>query len=144
MLKKIIQDRAPTVGSVIRPLSVLAAAFLISTAMGCAPSGPTKYPVKGEVRFNNKLIESGTMTLIPKSPTARTAVAKIVNGKYSMEVPAGNWTVNIQAVRLKQPDDPELRDPPREQYIPAKYNGDSTLQISVPSDQKEINYDLEP
>jgi len=144
MLKEIIKDRVPTIVSVIRPLSVLAAIFLISTAMGCAPSEPNKYPVKGEVRFNNEPIESGTLTLIPKSPTARTVVAKIVSGKYSMEVPAGNWTVNIQAVRLKQPVDPELRDPPREQYIPAKYNGDSSLQISVPSDQKEINYDLEP
>jgi hypothetical protein len=33
---------------------------------------------------------------------------------------------------------------PREQYIPSKYNGDSTLMVAIPSDQKEFNFDLQP
>ena len=76
---------------------------------GCGPSGPTKYPVQGEVRFNGKPLPNGTMTLIPESPQARTTVAQIVDGKYAMEVTAGDWTVNIQAVRETGPVNPTAR-----------------------------------
>ncbi len=113
------------------------------TAAGCS-KGPVKYPVQGVVRFKNSPIESGTMTLIPKSSAARTAVSPIVGGKYKTEVTAGDWTVNIRAVREKGPPDPKGGEVPREQYIPAKYNGDSKIVISLPSDKTEFNYDLEP
>ena len=117
--------------------------LLVAVTAGCGPSGPTKYPVQGEVRFDGKPLASGTMTLIPESPQARTTVAQIVDGKYAMEVTASDWTVNIQAVRETGPVNPTLGEAPREQYIPAKFNGDSQLKITVPSDQSEFNYDLE-
>jgi len=112
-------------------------------AVGCTKS-PATYPVEGLVRFKGAAVESGTMTLIPKSPQARTTVSPIVDGKYSMKVPAGDWTVNIRAVREKGPVDPKAREAPREQYIPAKYNGDSKVVVTLPSEKKEFNYDLEP
>ena len=117
---------------------------LVMLAMGCGSSGPATYPVQGEVRFDGRPIADGTMTLIPQSPQARTVVARIVDGKYATEVTAGDWTVNIQAVRETGPVNPVLREAPREQFIPAKYNGDSKLRMTVPSEQKEFNYDLEP
>jgi hypothetical protein len=117
---------------------------LLAAAAGCGPSGPAKYPVQGMVKFKNEPIEAGTMTLIPKSTQARTTVANIVNGKFAMEVTAGQWTVNIRAVREKGTPDPKGGETPREQYIPSKYNGDSKLMITVPSDQKELNFDLQP
>ncbi len=61
-----------------------------------------------------------------------------------MKVVAGDWTVNIRAVREKGPVDPKAREAPREQYIPAKYNGDSKVVVTLPSEKKEFNYDLEP
>src|SRR6476660_6482471 len=85
-------------------------------AIGCTKS-PTTYPVEGLVRFKGAPIESGTMTLIPKSPQARTTVSPIVSGKYSMKVVAGDWTVNISVVREKEPFVPKAREAPREQYI---------------------------
>jgi hypothetical protein len=117
---------------------------LLAAAAGCGSSGPARYPVQGMVKFKNVPIESGTMTLIPKSTQARTTVANIVNGKYAMEVTAGDWTVNIRAVREKGTPDPKGGEVPREQYIPSKYNGDSTLMVAIPSDQKEFNFDLQP
>ena len=116
----------------------------VMLAMGCGSSGPATYPVQGEVHFDGRPVADGTMTLIPQSPQARTVVARIVDGKYATEVTAGEWTVNIQAVRETGPVNPVLREAPREQFIPAKYNGDSKLQMTVPSEQKEFNYDLEP
>jgi hypothetical protein len=126
----------------MRRSQILAGLLLVAVTAGCGPSGPTKYPVQGEVRFNGKSIASGTMTLIPESPQARTTVSQIVEGKYEMEVTAGDWTVNIQAVRETGPVNPALGEAPREQYIPARYNGDSQLQITVPAEQSEFNYDL--
>jgi hypothetical protein len=117
---------------------------LLIAAVGCGKSGPPKYPVQGEVRFKNAPIENGTMTLIPKTSTARTAVSPIVNGKYKTEVTAGDWTVNIRAVREKGRPDPKGGETPREQYIPAKYNGESKVVITLPSEKSEFNYSLDP
>lgn len=117
---------------------------LLIAAIGCGKSGPPKYPVQGEIRFKNAPIENGTMTLIPKTSTARTAVSPIVNGKYNTEVTAGDWTVNIRAVREKGRPDPKGGETPREQYIPAKYNGESKVVITLPSERSEFNYDLYP
>lgn len=121
----------------------IVSACLFVAAVGCNRAEPT-YPVKGGVHFKGAAIENGTMTLIPKSPKARTAVSPIANGKYSMEVPAGDWTVNIRAIRDKGVPDPKARENPREQYIPAKYNNDSKVVITLPSDKSEFNYDLDP
>ena len=84
------------------------------------------------------------MTLLPKTSTARTNVAPIVNGKYKTEITAGEWTVNIRAVREKGTPNPKGGETPREQYIPAKYNSDSKVVITLPSDKSEFNYDLDP
>jgi hypothetical protein len=117
---------------------------LLSIAAGCGKFGPVKFPVQGEVRFKNAPIENGTMTLIPKSSAARTAVSPIVNGKYKTEVTAGDWTVNIRAVREKGLADPKGGETPREQYIPSKYNGDSKVVITLPAEKSEFNYNLDP
>jgi hypothetical protein len=122
----------------------LLAMCVLAIAAGCGRSGPPKYPVQGEVRFKSAAIENGTMTLIPKSSKARTAVSPIVNGKYKTEVTAGDWIVNIRAVREKGTPDPKAREVPREQYIPAKYNNDSKVVITLPSDKRDFNYELDP
>ncbi len=124
--------------------AVGAALMLIIATVGCNPSGPATYRVRGEARFKGEAIENGTMTLIPKSSQARTTVAPIENGKYAMEVTAGDWTVNIRAICEKGPPAREGGEVPREQYIPAKYNTDSTTVITVPSEKTEFNYDLQP
>lgn len=128
----------------MRRLAIPCGLMLVLGMAGCGPSGPEMFSIRGEVKFKGQAIPSGTLTLIPKSPQARTAVAKIVDGKYAAEVTAGDWTVNIQAVRETGPVNPALGEAPREQYLPAKYNGESKLAITVPGDSDEFNYDLAP
>lgn len=118
--------------------------LVLLTVVGCGPSGPAKYPVAGLIQFQGKPIPQGTLTLIPQSSQARTTVAQIVDGKYDAEITEGKWNVNIQAVRETGPINPALGEAPREQYIPAKYNGESKLSITVPSEQSEFNFDLNP
>lgn len=127
----------------MRKLAICGGLALLAV-VGCGPSGPAKYPVEGLVQFQGNPIPQGTLTLIPQSSQARTTVAQIVDGKYDAEITAGEWTVNIQAVRETGPINLALGEAPREQYIPAKYNGESKLSIRVPSEQSEFNFDLEP
>jgi hypothetical protein len=79
---------------------------LVAT-VGCTKS-PATYPVEGLVRFKGAPIENGAMTLVPKSPQARTTVSPIVSGKYSMKVAAGDY-VNIRAV-AERVVDPKARE----------------------------------
>lgn len=118
--------------------------LVLTLAIGCGPAGPPKFPLSGAVTFKGEPVVKGTLTLIPESSTARTAAAPIVDGKYVTELTEGAWTVNIQAVRETGPVIPALGEAPREQFIPAKYNRESTLKVSVPADQTEHNFALEP
>jgi hypothetical protein len=117
---------------------------MLMALVGCGSSGPETFPVAGQVRFKGQALPTGTLTLIPKSSKGRTAVTKIVDGNYATEVTAGDWTVNIQAVRETGPVIEALGEAPREQYLPGKYNGESKLTITVPSDQPEFSFDLDP
>lgn len=112
--------------------------------VGCGASGPPKYQVEGLVNFDGKPLPTGKLTLIPSESKAKTTVADIVDGKYSTEVTEGEWTVNIQAVRETGPVIEALREAPREQYLPRKYNSDSTLKMSVPVEGGKLDFDLEP
>ncbi len=112
--------------------------------IGCGPSGPPKYSIEGLIKYDGQSLPKGTLTLIPSSSTAKTVVVPIENGTYSADVTEGDWTVNIQAVRETGPVIKELREAPREQYLPREYNSDSQLKITVPSDQPTFNFDLEP
>ena len=124
-------------------MNTLVLMLLGAAITGCGSSGPTTYPISGVVTFENKPLTTGSMTFIPQVSSARTTVAKIVDGRYETELTEGAWTVNIQAVRETGPVIPELKEAPREQYIPAKYNRQSTLTVSMPTDKGERKFDLE-
>lgn len=114
------------------------------TLTGCGASGPATYPVGGTVTFKGEPLPTGKMTLIPADSKAKTTVAEITAGKYATEVTGGEWTVNIQAVRETGPVIEALGEAPREQYLPAKYNSESTLKITVPSADGKFDFALEP
>lgn len=109
---------------------------------GCGPSGPPTYPIAGVISFDGKPLPTGTLTLIPEDPKARTTVAKIADGAYATEITEGEWTVNIMAVRNTGPVDPKLKEAPREQYLPAKYNRQSTLKVTSPVEGGKKDFDL--
>jgi hypothetical protein len=111
---------------------------------GCGSSGPAKYSVGGTVTFKGEPLPTGKMTLTPANSKAKTTVAEITAGKFATEVTEGDWAVNIQAVRETGPVIEALREAPREQYLPAKYNSESTLKITVPSAEGKFDFALEP
>jgi hypothetical protein len=126
---------------VASPLVLLAGCLVLA---GCGPSGPPTYPIAGVVTYDGKPLPTGTLTLIPDSPKARTTVAPITDGVYSTAITAGEWTVNIMAVRNTGPVDPKLKEAPREQYLPAKYNRQSTMKVTSPVEGGKKDFDLAP
>ena len=111
---------------------------------GCGPAGPPTYPIAGVVTYDGKPIPRGTLTLIPDDPKARTTVAQITDGAYATAITEGEWTVNLMAVRETGPVDPKLEEAPREQYLPVKYNRQSTMKVSSPVEGGKKDFDLAP
>lgn len=81
------------------------------------------------------------------------AVANIVDGKYRADarggVPVATQHIEIYAYRetydprKQNPEDTHAGPPPTEQYLPAKYNATSDLELVVEAGRGEIHKDFD-
>ena len=113
---------------------------------GCGGDrGPERVVVSGAVTYQGKPVSRGEIHFTPtKGSTGPISMAEIVDGQYRAAaqggVPVGTQQVQILAYRL----DPRYREsdpcppgkapgdwPPKQQYLPTKYNGQSELEITV-------------
>jgi hypothetical protein len=104
-------------------------------ASGCGEQREPLYPVSGEVTFEGEPLAEGTIAFVPldgRTPHSTPVTA----GKYEVELPAGPQKVIIEASRFIGPEDKVMGLRPREQYLPDKYNVDSTLEIDVKAEQE--------
>jgi hypothetical protein len=124
-------------------------------AGGCGGhSGPRRIVVSGVVTYQGKPIEKGEIFFSPMEGTVNPrSGADIIAGKYEVRasggVPVGTHRVEItsfQALPLppgKSASDYGDLGPPKEQYIPAKYNRQSELKVEVTAGgPKEFSFDL--
>ncbi|MEQ8637611.1 hypothetical protein [Gimesia maris] len=124
--------------------------FILS---GCSNSSgipaPTRAVVTGEIKFNDKPIQSGQITFLPtKGPVAMGPVSE---GTYRIDwkggVPIGECKVEILGyeetgkeiiVGAGGKTEKETR-----QVLPAKYNTESTLSVTVEEGQEnQCDFDL--
>lgn len=121
---------------------------------GCGGSGDVeKTVVSGAATYEGQPIEDGTIRFVPvKGTQAPVSAAQIQKGRYSADakggVPVGTHRVEIEAFRTdpKAPpgaDPGGLEGPPREQFIPAKYNVQSELELTVESGSGSVTKDFE-
>ena len=130
------------------------AAFLCG---GCrhGDSGPDRVIVSGAVVYQGTPVAEGIIHFTPtKGSTGPVTIVKIADGKYRADakggVPVGTQKVEISASRPnpkyagKPAPGPVRQWPPQEQYIPAKYNSRSELEIVLEPRQGDttINFDL--
>ena len=134
--------------SVALPLAALA---------GCgAKAGPEMIVVKGEVKYAGQPVEDGVIRFLPIGETKGPASAgRIQHGRYEITarggVPVGNHRVEIRGFRKTAgaaalPDGTPGSDsdtPPQLQFLPAKYNYKSTLEITIPPGNREITKDFD-
>lgn len=138
----------------------LVALLLMVIMTGCGQNGgPPRTVVVGTVTYCNEPIAQGQIRFVPtRGSTAPVSIADIRDGKYRADakggVPVATQKVEIYAFR----PDPKFSEasgqrppsvaatsdwPPKEQYLPGKYNSISELEIVVELTRGEVRKDFE-
>lgn len=113
---------------------------------GCGPKKPVVQvaTVKGQVKLDDKPMEEGEILFVVQGQIPRTLPIKA--GAYSGEVVAGPSRVEIRAYKDAAPimmGDQIANKGSKENYIPAKFNSESTLTADMSGGgAKEFNYDV--
>jgi hypothetical protein len=105
-------------------LCLLVASFV---AVGCGDGKPPKYKLSGTVSYEGQPIPEGTIMFLASDLRGQPETAPIKDGKYALEVTAGQKKVVVEASKFVGPPDKTMGVRPRDQYLPNKYNVDTTL-----------------
>lgn len=131
--------------------------FLLMTITGCG-SKPTPCSVSGNVTFDGKPIENGSLKFEPvgksDSPGGRSV---ITGGKYTVALDQGMLPGQYRAViyAMKEtgkeitnaevlPGDPTGPRKETVQFLPEKYNSASELQVDFKAGENSKDFDLTP
>ena len=124
------------------PLALFLPVLLLSA--GC---GGGKSSVSGTVTFDGKPLPEGQIAFVPASGKDKGANATIKDGAYSLQVPSGDYAVQVTASK-KMPlpagktgmfgAKEEVR-----QYIPERYNAKTELKAKVPA-SGSLDFALKP
>ncbi|MCS7304408.1 MAG: hypothetical protein NZ602_04795 [Thermoguttaceae bacterium] len=137
--------------SLLVGLAVLWMLGLLGAIGGCGrSSGPQRVVVTGTVTYNGQPIPNGEIRFVPTGQTkGPISGASILEGKYRADglggVIVGTHRVEIRAFRADKsvPPDPH-GEYPRQQYLPKKFNDQSTMEVTIPPDKgtQTFNFDL--
>jgi len=117
-------------------------AALFATA-GCdSEKGPKKIAVSGTVKFDGQPMPDGDIMFTPDDKSVGPEGGKIKDGKYSFKVREGKNKVQIFATREVPGKKGPMGEQAVEQYVPEKYNNQTTLSAEVASGKTEHNFDL--
>ena len=119
--------------------------LLLGPLLGCGNDG--KVRVHGTLTWNGQPVERGYIELQPVDPTGQFASAEVSNGQFSFSAAPGPRRVKVTAERKIGEKPPTERIPKPEpiwfQYIPAKYNANSQLEIEITPDDPVLEIDLQ-
>ena len=126
-----------------RRLSPLGCAILLVFAIGCGSGGPTLLQVTGTVTFDGQPIESGEIIFLAVDKAVAPDAGRIDDGAYDLLVKAGTKRVEIRASRPVIGRKPNPMGRVYQNYIPVKYNAQSTLTADVkPDGPNHFDYEL--
>lgn len=132
----------------------LAAILSVSLSTGCGETGPERVIVSGMVTYNGRPLPTGMILFVPTADSSVPASgASIVEGQYKVGsrggAAVGSYRVQIEAFREKSGNEPGTvsRDVHRgkqiDQYLPARYNARTELQVTVESGKRELTRDFD-
>ncbi len=126
---------------------LLCIAVLCSTLIGCS-SKPGQATVSGTVTLDAQPLKTGIIRFVPVDGQTPTADATILDGKFAAKVPPGEKRVEIMAPKVvgtkklyETPDSPAVDIV--EELLPARYNLQSTLTITVVKGEQTKDFPLE-
>jgi hypothetical protein len=115
--------------------------LLVLATVGCG-AGNGKVPISGVVTFDGSPMPDGYITFTPEGGGTPEA-APIAAGKFELGVKPGVHRVEVEASRFVGEKNPIMGLQPREQYVPARYNSETTLRSEVtPSGENAFTFDL--
>ena len=130
------------------PLLVLLLSLPLAGLAGCgSSSGIEKVVIQGAVTYDNQPIANGEIRFYPTEDTrGPVSGGPIKDGKYIAKggggVPVGKHRVDIRAFR---PDPRHKADPeggPVLQYLPDKFNAQTTLTVTVSPRETTLDFAL--
>lgn len=126
----------------------LFAILLATTFLGCG--GSQRQSIEGTVTFNGEKVGQGSIRFLPAEGTkGPSGGAQIVDGKFSLDQDKGVFTgtFRVEIFGMKSTGR-QVKDPmgdtyeERIQYLPPKYNRESTLTQEISSGHNELTFDL--
>ena len=110
---------------------------------GCS-QGPKLYPVSGTVTYEGAPVADGDLLFLPADTTIAPEPATIKDGKYTLKAREGKKRVEIRASKILPGGAKGAGgEPVPEEYLPRKYNSDSTLTAEVKaSGDNKIDFPL--
>ena len=129
--------------------AALVLAVLLPMVSGCGRGdGIERVTMAGSVTFRGQPVAEGQIRFIPKAGTAAPlTIEKVAAGRYATEtsggVPVGKHRVEILAWNPNEPAPSGPGAPPRRQLLPAKYNTQSQLEITLEPGQGQLNKDFD-
>ena len=121
--------------------------FVLVGVVGC-PGSSAQGTVDGTVTLDGMPLKEGDVTFVPADGKSQTASAKIIDGKFSAQVPTGEMRVEISAPKVigkrKMYDTPDSRvvDQVRE-LLPPRYNAKTELRLKVKSGVQDETFSLQ-
>jgi hypothetical protein len=117
---------------------------LALAAAGC-DRGAALYPVSGSVTLDGAPLPEGDILLVPADTSIGPEGGQIKDGKYNLKAREGKVQVQISASKIKPGGAKGAGgEPVAEEYIPAKYNVESTLSAEIKSSgENKFDFALE-
>lgn len=114
----------------------LAGALLVCATLGCGSDGMVV--VSGSVMFDGQPLADGAISFYAIDQSVAPQGGRILDGRFQLRCRPGMHRVKILASRAKV-GAKELTPgmTPREQYIPARYNDASTLELEVSTKSRQ-------
>lgn len=133
---------------------------LVMHVAGCRrlSDEPVRVVVTGSVSYRGKPVAKGEIRFVPtKESKGPVTIAKITDGQFRAEAKGGVPVATQRVEILGYAPDPKYKGqeqkrppmfsadewPPRLQYLPNKYNTESTLELIVASGQGDIHKDFD-
>jgi len=122
---------------------VLVAAVL--AAAGCGEGSTST--VTGTVTLDGQPLQEGVVRFVPADGKGQTASAEVKDGKFTATLPKGEMRVEFSAPKVVRqtkmydtPDSPVVDE--TVELLPARYNVQSTLKITVKGGSQSEKFDL--